>query len=460
MAAPPALAQPANDELAGATVVDTVPFSTTEDTSEATSDPTDPVGCFNTGSVWFSYTPPSDTTVVADTFGSSYDTVLSAWTGTPGALDLIACNDDFNGLQSQVTFPATAGTAIYFMVGVCCSDGGTGGGSLTFSVNQIASPGNDAFAAAGPIASLPFSSTVDLAAATTEAGEPAPSCTTLQNTVWYSFTPTTTRALSASLDQSIGGVGVYTGTSLSNLSQVGCGYGSTSALVQAQANTTYYFQVGSVCCGAGPVTFRVDVAPDPVAGFSFSPSEPSVFDPVQFFDQSHDPAGGTISTVGWSFGDGATATGCCPTHQYASDGDYTVRLTVTTTDGRTASTSQVVRVRTHDVAVVQVAVPNSAHVGQTIAVNVHLRNTRYAETVRVDLYKSAPGGFQQVGALTQFVPVRPPGGNTTRFAFTYTVSPADGTIRKVSFRAVATIVDHPDALPGDNELISPPVRIT
>jgi hypothetical protein len=42
---------------------------------------------------------------------------------------------------------------------------------------------------------------------------------------------------------------------------------------------------------------------------------------------------------------------------------------VTTTDGRSASTSQVVQVRTHDVAIAQIAVPKTARVGQTIAVD-------------------------------------------------------------------------------------------
>jgi hypothetical protein len=204
----------------------------------------------------------------------------------------------------------------------------------------------------------------------------------------------------------------------------------------------------------------VAVAPNPVAGFSYFPGDPSIFGTMQFQDNSFDPAGGTISSWAWSFGDGATGTGCCPTHQYARDGDYTVGLTVTTADGRSASTSQVVRVRTHDVAIVQVSVPNTAHVGQTIAVNVYLRNRRYPETVQVDLFKSAPGGFQQVGSLTQLVPVRPPGGNTTRFGFTYTITQADRTVGKVGFRAVATILDHRDALTADNELTTPPVKIT
>jgi hypothetical protein len=109
---PPALAQPANDDFNNATVISSVPFSTTEDTSQATFDPSDPTQdvCWNNGSVWFAYTPSSNVQITADTFGSNYDTVLSAWTGTQGALSLIACNDDFNGAQSQISFSATGGT--------------------------------------------------------------------------------------------------------------------------------------------------------------------------------------------------------------------------------------------------------------------------------------------------------------------------------------------------------------
>jgi len=62
----------------------------------------------------------------ADTFGSNYDTVLSAWTGTQGALNLVACNDDFGGAQSKITFAATAGTTYYFLAAQCCGGGGTG----------------------------------------------------------------------------------------------------------------------------------------------------------------------------------------------------------------------------------------------------------------------------------------------------------------------------------------------
>src|SRR6266581_3059205 len=74
-----------NDSFANATVISGLPFSTTEDTSQATWDSTDPSGCSSNGSVWFSFTPSSDMTLRADTSGSSYYTGVSAWTGTQGS---------------------------------------------------------------------------------------------------------------------------------------------------------------------------------------------------------------------------------------------------------------------------------------------------------------------------------------------------------------------------------------
>src|SRR5215470_1388223 len=188
--------------------------------------------------------------------------------------------------------------------------------------------------------------------------------------------------------------------------------------------------------GAGPYgTITASVSYSSGVQERCPPTDPSSYDTIQFQETSSDPAGGTISAQQWNFGDGSTATGCCPTHRYAQDGDYTVNLTVTTDDGRSASTSQVVRVRTYDVAVVQITVPNTARVGQTVAINVYLRNTHYSETVRVDLAKSTPYG-------------------TTRLAFSYTITQADQTAGTLNFRAAATLFDYRDARPDDNVLTS------
>jgi hypothetical protein len=82
------------------------------------------------------------------------------------------------------------------------------------------------------------------------------------------------------------------------------------------------------------------------------------------------------------------------------------------------------------------------------------------ESVEVTLFRSVPGyGYVFVGTLTQSVPVRP-ANRTTDFSFSYTFTGDDARIGKVTFRAVATIVNAPDALPADNEAIAPPVKVS
>jgi subtilase family serine protease len=121
-------APPPNDNFANAIAVTSVPFSSTVDNSGATTEPTDPVlpaSCAGnstntrTKTVWWSYTAGTAGSVNADTIGSAYDTTLSVWTGTPGNLTNVACNDDIvsgQDTQSSLTFTAAAGTTYYFMV--------------------------------------------------------------------------------------------------------------------------------------------------------------------------------------------------------------------------------------------------------------------------------------------------------------------------------------------------------
>jgi len=67
----------------------------------------------------------------------------------------------------------------------------------------------------------------------------------------------------------------------------------------------------------------------PIACFVTSPELPSVYDNIQFSAVcSVDPDGGQIVQYSWVFGDGGTATGVNPIHQYANSGVYEVILTV------------------------------------------------------------------------------------------------------------------------------------
>jgi hypothetical protein len=126
----PTLVPPDNDAFGSATVLAGLPFSASLSTVEATTAADDPSCEGNAASVWYAYTPPVSAWLTASTLGSDYDTTLSAYTGSPGALSSVACNNDAGGLQSQVTFLANAGVTYYFMAA-----GVSGGGNLVFSVD-------------------------------------------------------------------------------------------------------------------------------------------------------------------------------------------------------------------------------------------------------------------------------------------------------------------------------------
>ena len=115
---PAAAAPPANDDVDNAVAYTAVPFEATQDTTEATAATDDPE-CIagSTHTVWYAVTLSATTEIGVDTFGSDYDTVLSAWTGPRGALQQVACNDDSGSLQSRITFTAQAGVTYHLMLG-------------------------------------------------------------------------------------------------------------------------------------------------------------------------------------------------------------------------------------------------------------------------------------------------------------------------------------------------------
>jgi hypothetical protein len=66
---------------------------------------------------------------------------------------------------------------------------------------------------------------------------------------------------------------------------------------------------------------------------------------VQFSNRSF----GDIAGMAWDFGDGATSAETSPLHTYVTAGIYTVRLTVTGTDGQTSSAESMIVVSAGDV---------------------------------------------------------------------------------------------------------------
>ncbi|MDF4805398.1 collagenase, partial [Vibrio parahaemolyticus] len=66
-------------------------------------------------------------------------------------------------------------------------------------------------------------------------------------------------------------------------------------------------------------------------------NEGKVGESITFSSENSTDTDGQIVSVLWDFGDGTTSTQTQPTHQYGSEGQYTVSLTVTDNDGLTAT---------------------------------------------------------------------------------------------------------------------------
>ncbi|MDX1992771.1 MAG: right-handed parallel beta-helix repeat-containing protein [bacterium] len=109
-----------NDGIASAEVIPDVPYEYVQDISGATRDAADPTLCAADFSrtVWFRYTPAENHDLVFNTSGSDFDTVIAVYTGSPGSLTQVACNDDSGeNPTSQVSFDAVAGTTYFLLAG-------------------------------------------------------------------------------------------------------------------------------------------------------------------------------------------------------------------------------------------------------------------------------------------------------------------------------------------------------
>ena len=452
---------PANDNFANAEAIASLPFNATVDNTNATTELGEPqcfISPFRT--VWYSFSPTENMLVRLDMTGSvgfgSVNVYVASGTAISD-LTLLACVNASNPLN----FDLEAGKTYYLQA----SGDGVAPGPLQINLTQILSPDNDNFANAEAIAFLPFDSMVDNTLTTLEADEPIPSCGVgaTERSVWYAFTPSTSGSISASIPTAgfTPIFAAYTGNLLTSLTEIGCTFDGNMLTFHVDAGNIYYFQIGNLDPSepGGSIQFHLDIAPQPVAGFSFSPLDPSVFDNIQFCDTSFDPGEVGIQGVTWDFGDGATSSETCAFHQYAADGEYKVQQVITTFDGRTASSFQVLQVSTHDVSISKIIAPRSAKVGKIRTITVSLKNTRYPETVLIELYRSVPGGWELVDSSIELVPVLKP-DRAMRITFRYAFAPQDAQAGEVTFRAVVMLLNANDVIPTNNEAVSsPPTRV-
>jgi uncharacterized repeat protein (TIGR02543 family) len=108
------LQQVANDNFANGIAIAGSTGQTTGSNTGSTKETGEPSHAGFTGgaSIWWYWTAPASGQVTFNTFSSTFDTLLAAYTGSSvGNLTSIASNDDSSGvLQSQITFSAVSGT--------------------------------------------------------------------------------------------------------------------------------------------------------------------------------------------------------------------------------------------------------------------------------------------------------------------------------------------------------------
>src|SRR5262245_52876584 len=138
---------PSNDECASAGVL--VPGANAVSNNCATTSAGVPAACAANGrDVWYTYTAgltgTATLSMCAAAGGSgTFDTVLTAYTGTCGALVQAACNDDTCGLQSQITFAITAATTYRVRLAGFGTPGAQGTGSIFLSEAVAPPPTTD-----------------------------------------------------------------------------------------------------------------------------------------------------------------------------------------------------------------------------------------------------------------------------------------------------------------------------
>jgi hypothetical protein len=140
-AAPAYAAAPANDTIDGAVAIAALPFSTTLDTTEATTDRGDteanPPECgapATAASVWYDLTLPGGDIVVADVSGSSYSAGVLVVSGDPGSFEFVTCG------PGSVAFEAAPGVTYHMMVIDDQLDGTGNGGTLVLDVQTAPPP--------------------------------------------------------------------------------------------------------------------------------------------------------------------------------------------------------------------------------------------------------------------------------------------------------------------------------
>ncbi|MCX5688638.1 MAG: matrixin family metalloprotease [Planctomycetota bacterium] len=227
-------------------------------------------GCAGLSDRWYTYTPVHTGTVTVDTCnGTNYDSYLAAYRQCPSAGGgAIACNDDYCGLSSRISFPVTAGQPVLIQVGGYNSQQGSG------NITLVEAP------QAGELCSNPISigdgSGAFSTLGYTTDGPAEPNCSfccgdlQVHADQWYAYIP----AANGSLNVNTCGSGfdtklaAYTACSALDGQAIACNDDScglqSNMSFQVVEGQRYLIRLGGYNGQSGSGTLNVGLTPDPL----------------------------------------------------------------------------------------------------------------------------------------------------------------------------------------------------
>jgi len=216
-------AAPLNDAFAARTMITGSNLRVSSDNVGANRETGEPshAGTSATNSVWWQWTAPASGTVTLDTNGSSGAPRLAVYTGSVLA-SLSSTASAVNGSPfTSLNFTALAGTT--YVIAADSADRFRGLIVLNLA-SSSAAPSNDAFANAAVWNTDQAEALVYPRGATAEANEPAPGGRAAAKSLWWSWTPLTTRRARIWMEtESLGllaRIAVYRGSALNSLTPI------------------------------------------------------------------------------------------------------------------------------------------------------------------------------------------------------------------------------------------------
>lgn len=234
-----------NDDFVAATPIATSSGSAVVRTVGTTKETGEPNHAGDAGghSVWWSFTAPAEGLYTFSTEGSSFSTLLAAYTGSAvDGLTQVTSSSYSPGLPpgaARIYLRLDQGAHVAVVVDGASAASGRANLAWIFAP----APPNDDFAAAAPLTTGGFPGVPGTnVAASSEPGEPD----ALGASVWYTLTPTLSGTLHLTLDSSNVRTSVYTGSSLSALTRTALTYGTSQLSTPVVAGTTYHISVDSL----------------------------------------------------------------------------------------------------------------------------------------------------------------------------------------------------------------------